>query len=167
MNSGREYVGSPNADCNAEFERAAYINGAQYVLQGLPRDLEPAEVAILHRALPPAMAVSTPLPTVGNGQAASTPGSRNWVHAIALCWLWCISTLIAWLGPQLAHYGHKAIQLEQEHKYFTRSLVAAIRLICEIVRWTGDSKPGQAMSFAIEYTSQGVYSAIQEFAERT
>ncbi|KXX75450.1 hypothetical protein MMYC01_207583 [Madurella mycetomatis] len=166
LNSGREYVGSPNADYNSELERAAYINGAQYVLQGLPRDLEPAEMAMLHRALPPAVAASTSLPAAGNGQqTARTPGSRNWVHAIALCWLWCISALIAWLGPQLVHYAHKAVQLEQEHKYFTRSLAAAIRLICEIVRWTGDSKPGQVMSFAIEYTSQGVYSAIQEFAE--
>ncbi|GAB1318937.1 hypothetical protein MFIFM68171_09147 [Madurella fahalii] len=166
LNSGREYVDSRSADYNAGFERAAYINGAQYVLQGLPRDLEPTEVAMLHRALPPAMAASAYLPAAGGGQqAASTPGNRNWVHAIALCWLWCVSTLIAWLGPQLVRYGHKAIQLEQEHKYLTRTLAAAIRLIYEIVRWAGDSKPGRVLSFAIEYTSQGVYSAIQEFAE--
>lgn len=124
---------------------------------------------MLHRAMPPAMAAPASLPAAGSGQQdpSGRPGRdrRNWVHAIAVCWLWCMSTLIAWAGPQLVHLGHSAIRLEQEHEYFTRLFAAAIRLVYGLMCWAGDSRAGRAMSIAVEYATQGVYGAIQEFAE--
>jgi hypothetical protein len=167
LNSGREYIGRPNEDYNPEFERAAYIHGAQHVLRGLPRDLEPAEVAMLRRAMPPNMAASTSRPIKGGEpQAADSSRNRNWVHTFALCLLGFMSALIAWMGPQVVNVGAMAIRLETQHKYCTRSLAMAIRRLCQVFRWAIDSMPGRLLSQAFEYISEGVYGALQEFTEK-
>ncbi|KAL2023016.1 hypothetical protein VTK56DRAFT_3926 [Thermocarpiscus australiensis] len=169
LNSGREYVSNPSGDCNADFERATYINGVQHVLQGLPRDLEPAEAAMLQRAIPPALAASVSLEDGGQNHARRQE-NRNWVHVIAFCLLCCLARLAALIGPKVVLLSSVAMRLEKEHKLGERAAVAAVRIfraLPDVFRWAGDSVPGRFVSAALGYTSQGVYAAIQEFAAKS
>jgi hypothetical protein len=43
-----------------DFERSAYLDGLSYLLRGLPRDLEEAEISILRKALPSSVLDTSP-----------------------------------------------------------------------------------------------------------
>ncbi|KAK4151263.1 hypothetical protein C8A00DRAFT_36089 [Chaetomidium leptoderma] len=182
LNSSREYTTgyqSADAEYDADFERSTYINGAQHMLRGLPRDLEPGEAAMLHRAMPPALraasAARTPPPapgrvggqhriaTAGGGPGATT--NQNMVHVLVLfclCWLYSFA---AWFVPKVARYGARIILAEQKHGYVPRLMVAASRFlhaVVDVLRWLGERWPFQWL----EYVRQGVRGAVQEFGEK-
>ncbi|KAL2135986.1 hypothetical protein VTI74DRAFT_6035 [Chaetomium olivicolor] len=174
LNSSREYMDRLNGDAEGtalEFERATYINGAQHVLRGLPRDLDPAEAALLHRAMPQALAATASpqlQPTPNPPHPSPESGQRNIIHIIALFTLCCLSSLATWLIPKVRLYATKALQADQEHKYSERAwllMLSLFQLLCEALRRARKSTPGQVLLVAFGYTTQGVWGAVSEFAE--
>lgn len=165
--SNREFAGRSGDDYNAEFERATYVDGAQHLLRGLPRDLDTAEAAMLQRAMPPALTTSK---DGAGGLRLKRPAKRNWVHAITFSYIWSLYTLLLWLGPKFVALVQRALQLEQEHHYVQRLLLAAVRLawaFYDALCRAGCSKPGRAVMRAVNYMTRGVFGALREFAEKS
>jgi hypothetical protein len=132
------------------------------VLSGLPRDLDPAEAAMLHRAMPPALAASS-----GEQQAAGKQAGRNLVQTIAYLWISCMYTLLLWVGPKVRFFGAILFQMEQEHHYFARLLAMLVQFWQAVGEWlgrAGGSTSSGVILWAVGYTSQGVFGAFHEFA---
>ncbi|KAK3307042.1 uncharacterized protein B0T15DRAFT_529024 [Chaetomium strumarium] len=172
LNSGREQVGSQYAghDHDPEFERWTYITGVQHLLRGLPADLAPVETAILHHAMPPAMADTTTKSFAPSQPQCACRGSvnRNGVHVVIffiLGWLYSMFTRII---PEIVAFAGKAYQLEQERHYIPRLTLAASRLITSLdgaFRNLGHTAIGGALLSLFVYTAQGFMGAVTEFAE--
>jgi hypothetical protein len=179
FNASREFVGSHNAEHDASFERATYINGAQHVLRGLPRDLEPGEAAMLHRAMPESLGSAPPPPVAGGidghhqqqqqqGGTAGDTGNQNAVHVLVLfcmCWLYAIG---AWIVPRITAFGARVIQAEQRHQCLPRLWLAASSVfptVIEAVGWLRACWPVQALLTMLGYAAAGVRGALQEFGE--
>ncbi|KAL1842881.1 hypothetical protein VTJ49DRAFT_3898 [Mycothermus thermophilus] len=130
-------------------ERLMYINGALHILRGLPRDLDPGEIAMLQRAMPPALAIRQSGALQQHHPYGLTPaeswddhhsdcgghndGRRNLVHILVfalLCWLWSAAEAVV---PWAAAAGRRAAHAEHEHGYLPRLMVAASRLLLALV----------------------------------
>ncbi|KAK4039039.1 hypothetical protein C8A01DRAFT_16947 [Parachaetomium inaequale] len=175
FNASREFIGHHNAEHDASFERATYINGAQHVLRGLPRDLEPGEAAMLHRAMPQTLGAAASVPAGGiDGQqqqqhgAAGYGGNQNAVHVLVLfcmCWLYTIG---AWVVPRITAFGARVIQAEQRHQCLPRLWLAAswvFQTVVGAVVWLRACWPVRALLAMLGYAAQGVRGALQEFGE--
>lgn len=155
----------------------------QHVLRGLPRDLEPAEAVMLHRAMPSVLAggESPQGRPAGDGGFDGKPGNaaggggaggggQNVVHIfvlVALCWL---SSFAAWIIPRAMAYGRRVVEAEQKHGYIPRLLLAATALlhaIVQLLRCMGEFWPCKVVFLVLEYASQGIRGAVYEFGERT
>ncbi|KAL2267638.1 hypothetical protein VTJ83DRAFT_4915 [Remersonia thermophila] len=171
-------------------ERLMYINGALHVLRGLPRDLEPGEIAMLQRAMPPALATghSSALQQQGPyGLMAAEPWAgdpynrqqqpncasrsgdrRNLVHVLVLallCWLWAAAEAVV---PWAAAAGRRAARAEHEHGYLPRLLVAASGLLLallEVSRRVCECRLFEVLVALVGYATTGMGEAVREFVE--
>jgi len=152
-----------------------YISNTLYVLRGLPQDLEPREVAMLHRALPPAAAAAYAGPGGVPGKPGSSAGGseadgRNMVHILVLfclCWLYSAAE---WLMPKVAVCGSRIVKAEQEHGYIPRLMLALSRLFrvfVEMLRWLGDCALFQMLGAFVAYALSGIRGAMLEFTDRS
>ncbi len=147
----------------------------QHVLRGLPRDLEPGEAVMLHRAMPSVLAAESQ-PAAGPGfegkQGATTPGGGGGQNVVqifvllCLCWL---SSFARWIVPRAVAYGRRMVEAERKHEYFPRLLLAATALlhaIVQLLRCVGEFWPCRVVFLVLEYAAQGVRGAVYEFGER-
>lgn len=149
-----------------EFSRMAYINGAQHVLRGLPRDLEQDEAAMLHRAMPQALGSRTlPAPTPGGDDGEDD--HRNLVRSVALLLIGWTCSAVAWTWPRVGDYGSRAAQAEREHNYIP-GVLSAVTWLMEItrgvLRWIGE--PCHVLLLAVEYVTNGARGAVEELEFR-
>ncbi|KAK3906297.1 hypothetical protein C8A05DRAFT_11980 [Staphylotrichum tortipilum] len=179
FNASREYAAHQDADYHADFERSTYVNGVQHVLRGLPRDLEPAEAVMLHRAMPSVLAGESQAPAPGGGNGAcegvfdgkrgTATNGQNAVHILVLLCLCWLSSFAAWIIPRAVAYGHRVVEAEQKHGYIPRLLLAATALlhaVVQLLRYLGEFWPCRVVFLVLEYASQGIRGAVYEFGER-
>jgi hypothetical protein len=178
LNASRESMACQDADSGhrTEFERMAYINGAQHVLQGLPRDLRQDEAAMLRRAMPTVLGSSIPTQAAGGGQDTSQEGSnidggaggcnRNKVHSLTLLFINSAWLLGAWTVRLIRACGSRAMRAEHEQQYLVDLLSAMARLMevtSEMLRQIGECWPCRALFVSLEYVADGVRDAVEEF----
>lgn len=186
LNASRDYAARQNilhhqhphntSDYDAYFERTAYVNGMQHVLRGLPRDLDPAEAAMLHRSMPQALSNTTAgWPPPGKSPAAAAAvrgcskggGGRNKVQALALFCMYSMYSLTAWAVPKLASFGGRLVEAEHERQYLPRLLMALAALLEVVVvtlNWLSGCWPYQLLVMLLGYAVEGVRGAIYEFS---
>lgn len=174
------YLAGPSSsrghNSHADSERLSYINGVLHILRNLPHDLEPHEAAMLHRAMPPTLA----LPNGGGVGVNGQPGmalrpagnnnnnSRNWVHVVVLFFLYFFAASSSWMVPKLVAYGKKFIRAEHEHGYIPQMIMAGAAMLQAVVGalcWFADSWPCRVMVVVGEYAIGGVRGAMSEFVD--
>ncbi|KAL2255232.1 hypothetical protein VTK26DRAFT_3819 [Humicola hyalothermophila] len=179
FDAGREYIGHPDTDYNPDGERLAYFHGVLLLLRGLPDDLEPAEAAMLHHAMPGAAVELTTGPRNahahahggqrqrGTTTANETPAVQTWMQA-ATFWFLCFARDVgALLWSLLFALGRQAVLLEQKHGSLTWLIITVagfLRVLFEGIQQLVGTKTGQAVLQLADCTSQGVAEGIQEFA---
>ncbi|KAK4251520.1 hypothetical protein C7999DRAFT_27937 [Corynascus novoguineensis] len=189
LNASRDYVARQNilhhhhhhhnaSDYDAYFERTAYVNGTQHVLRGLPRDLDPAEAAMLHRSMPQALSNTTAgWPPPGKPRAAAAAaavggcskggGGRNKVQALALFCMYSMYSLTVWAIPKLVRFGGRLVEAEHERQYMPRLLMALAALLEVVVvtlNWLSGCWAYQLLVTLLGYAVEGVRGAIYEFS---
>ncbi len=188
LNASRESIACLNDedDNQTKFERMAYINGAQHVLQGLPRDLGREEAVMLHRAMPQALG-SIPAPASGAKQrrvryvvdvdgavedshadgagGASGGESKNKVQGLILLWISCLWWLMAWTERFVGICGYWAAQAEYKKHFFAGLLSAIVWLMQapgKMLRGIACSWPSRTLFASLVYVTEGVGGALEE-----
>lgn len=174
-------AGTSNA-YDAAFERRAYLDGLSYLLQGLPRDLDASEAAVLRKALPSVMSESLSSSSNGSSPRPQMFFSRQGddgtptllqrgmkvVVATAIAWfciVWPYVLLLLKLG---AHYERKYKVSEQ---LLGRGIVLANALgkksvaVSQVIGKMGDGMVGHVLNGAVAWTVHGVASGISEGVE--
>ncbi|KAK4237292.1 hypothetical protein C8A03DRAFT_34744 [Achaetomium macrosporum] len=174
LNSGREQVHCQYANHDPGFERWTYINGVQHLLRGLPADLDPIEAAILHHAMPPALAEISAKPLAGNQQQDASCGivrfsnNRNMVQAVIVFIIGLLHSVAISIIPKIAGLTAKAYELEQERRYVPRLTLAAsrlLRILKGVFRRFASTAFGEALYTICVYAAEGVTGAATEFAQ--
>lgn len=139
------------------------------MLQGLPRDLDPTEAAILRRSMPPALAESLSYPTDSSYAPCpdTAPANRNFMHSTLLFLLMFVQNWIVWATPYILEFSGEVLRFERQHKVAETLMgktVGGLSAAIQAVRSMSDGPLGQCMSSLLEYMAQGVSGALQEFA---
>ncbi|KAH6631807.1 hypothetical protein F5144DRAFT_629763 [Chaetomium tenue] len=178
LTSSHEFASREDADPNIQLERSTYINGAQHILRGIPRNLTPDESAMLRRALPRSLAQPDTGPISWwrrlNGQpqdaapaagGAGGRGQQNMVQSLLAIVLYCLYVL----AMRLENLGVKVLAAEREHAYASRLLLATFDLACLAVRMLRECSelwPCQTLLGILKYVAVGVLGAFVEVWER-
>ncbi|KAK0722233.1 hypothetical protein B0T26DRAFT_749654 [Lasiosphaeria miniovina] len=195
MSSGQEAVygtvcagqvtASAPGDYDAQLERATYIDGVKYLLDGLPRDLDGAEVAGLRLAMPAELADSVALldedPQTRHRRVRQKhhhhQGGRRWrststedrglAHSCMMFVLGWLVSCLSWCRPLFFLWAAAVLRVEREFKLaekIMRFAVVLAREVCEAVVTVSNSPTGHAMSDALGFASDGVSGFLYEFA---
>ncbi|AEO55287.1 hypothetical protein MYCTH_2124224 [Thermothelomyces thermophilus ATCC 42464] len=184
LNASREYITgqetrhNQHADHDAYFERSAYINGTQHILRGLPRDLDPAEAAMLHRSMPRALSAScNPPPAAAAGGWGWSGGrarrggrrrsSRGKLQGLAMFCMYAVYSIAMWATPKLAGFGTRLVEAEQRHQYVPRLLMALAALLQVVVlalHWLSGCWPCQALLMLLNYALDCVRGVVFDFS---
>ncbi|KAL2159015.1 hypothetical protein VTH06DRAFT_3046 [Thermothelomyces fergusii] len=159
-----------HADHDSYFERSAYINGTQHVLRGLPRDLDPAEAAMLHRSMPRALCLSRNPAAAGGGPwggrargGGHRRRGRGKLQALIMFCMYALYSAAMWATPRLAGFGTRLVEAEQRHQYVPRLLMALATLLQVVVlalHWVSGCWPCQALLMLLNYAVDGVRAAL-------
>lgn len=176
--SSHEFASRGDADPDIQFERSTYINGAQNILRGIPRNLTPDESAMLRRSLPRSLAPPDTGPASWwrrlNGQpqdaapAAGGAGGRdqqNMVQSLLAIVLYCMYVL----AMRFENLGIRMLAAERQHAYASRLLLATFDLACLAVRMLrvcSEFWPCQILFEMLKYFAIGVLGAFVEVWER-
>ncbi|KAM7204494.1 hypothetical protein V8F20_003610 [Naviculisporaceae sp. PSN 640] len=177
INSAQESRCRQSSNYNPCFERTSYIDGVQYMLQGLPRDLDPTEAAILRRSMPTILSESPPhysqddhhpeFDMDNQARPVSPSEDRNLIHSLLLFMLIYMKSWILWTMPYILLLSREVIQFEREHNVaglVVNKCMAAMRASVQVVRAMSHGPLGQCVGSSLEYLAEGVSGALQEFA---
>lgn len=148
------------------------------MLQGLPRDLDPTEAAILRRSMPPSLSESLSHHShddhlsdpCGNDsrKGTSSPGEdRNLIHSLILFILIYMKSWIVWVMPYILLLSGEVIHFEREHNVaglVLNKCMSGVTASLEAVKAMSDGPLGQCLGRVLEYLAEGVSGALQEFA---
>lgn len=148
------------------------------MLQGLPRDLDPTEAAILRRSMPPALSESlshhshdVDLPdsyiNTNSGPPSSPGEDRNLIHSFILFVLIYMKSWIMWIMPYILLLSGEVIRFEREHNVagvMLNKCMAGMTASLQAIRAMSDGPLGQCVRSVLEYLAEGVSGALQEFA---
>ncbi|KAK4214880.1 hypothetical protein QBC37DRAFT_142147 [Rhypophila decipiens] len=184
ISSAQESRSRRSDDYNSCFERSSYIDGVQYMLQGLPRDLDPTEAAILRRSMPPALSdsLSSKDRHHSHRKLSSDPyvdgtdktfsravdDDRNLVHSLLLFVLIYMKNWMLWVMPYVLLLSGEVISFEREHNIAGMVLskcMAGMSASLRAIKAMSHGPLGQYLGSVLEYFAEGVSGALQEFAK--
>ncbi|KAK3379916.1 hypothetical protein B0T24DRAFT_696023 [Lasiosphaeria ovina] len=172
--AGQATAAAPG-DYDAQLERATYIDGVKYLLDGLPRDLDGAEVAGLRLAMPAELVDSVALldedPQTRHRRArqkrSTSTEDRSLAHSCMMFVLGWLVSCLSWCRPLFFLWAAAVLRVEREFKLaekIMRFAVVLAREVCEAVVTVSNSPTGHAMSDALGFASDGVSGFLYEFA---
>ncbi|RKU46804.1 hypothetical protein DL546_007257 [Coniochaeta pulveracea] len=165
---------------DAAFERNAYLDGLSYLLRGLPKDLDPKEVATLRKALPESVAKS---PSAGrssafrprsfdgpsdDGQPTLLQQMLRLVVARAIVWFCIIWPYVLLLLRMGAHYERKykvSEQLLGGGIVLLNAIGERSSAVSRVIGSMGDGAVGRIVTDAFAWTVQGVATGVSEGVE--
>ena len=170
LNASRESFGGPKTD----FERLAYISGAQYLLWGLPFNLNREEATLLRHAMPQrwkSQPLPVPTPTPGSDGGKGGKGgkgdNRTWTLSAALLLLGWACAAAAWLWPVIAGYAPSMAQAERKEHYVEGVLWAVAGLMevtRGVLRWIGE--PCHLVRLAVEWMISRPKEKVEKMEEK-
>jgi len=172
-NSGCESNRTLSADYSFSFERSSYITGVRCLLDGLPADLDDAEVMILRKSMLLVLASPDPPPQYSSREgrqpeAVPTPllaPAPNLVHRLVLILLTYLELCCLWVLPHALHCLREVLRLEREHHIMKMMLEvgwACFQVCCSMC----DRIAGPIASCVLRYGAEGLEGALKEFSSR-
>lgn len=164
---------------DASFERKAYLDGVSYLLRGMPRDLDMAEITMLKQALPSPMGDMAiegsghrQLPYSHQGKGERGPSvlhrTMRLLVARAVMWFCIVWPYLLVLLRVIAHYERKYKVTEQVVAWgivLANACASRSAGISEAVYGMGDGKVGHALTGAFAWTVHSMVAGVSEGVE--
>lgn len=149
---------------NPRVQRQIFLSGLMAMMNALPPDLSPGEMATFREMLPPGLSGCDGeeqhcLPAANS----SAPEPQNWAYTVTLLMLNLGAGLYLWLAPIIQWGFMTAARLEKDHEIMKSAFCSTIATSKSVASWVIGFFPQQFALFAATYVTQGVAGATAEF----
>lgn len=141
-----------------------FLSGLMAMMNALPPDLSPGEMATFQEMLPPGLSgcggeEQRRLPAPNS----CAPEPQNWAYTVTLLMLNLGAALYLWLAPIIQRGFITAARLEKDHEIIKSAFCSIIATSKSVASWVIGFFPNQFALFAATYVTQGVAGAAVEF----